>query len=154
MCGADWDSLEAGDRHSAHALDVLGANFFFKKKICSEKTPPPPNQQPHLVLPFSSWRFTFYLVAFIAGMAVIVDVSIEPSCRKDLNLFLNLLLSVIPWFLPSNGLVSLVCVCVCGSVAETLVLQPRRSVGRIPYSGKDSFRQELLPKKFAWIFKK
>lgn len=23
----------------------------------------------------SSWRFTFYLVAFIAGMAVIVDVS-------------------------------------------------------------------------------
>lgn len=24
---------------------------------------------------FSSWRFTFYLIAFIAGMAVIVDVS-------------------------------------------------------------------------------
>lgn len=23
----------------------------------------------------SSWRFTFYLIAFIAGMAVIVDVS-------------------------------------------------------------------------------
>ncbi|NXM86838.1 CERS2 synthase, partial [Oenanthe oenanthe] len=25
------------------------------------------------LLPFSSWRFTFYLIAFIAGMAVIVD---------------------------------------------------------------------------------
>lgn len=30
------------------------------------------------LLPFSSWRFTFYLIAFIAGMAVIVDVSIAP----------------------------------------------------------------------------
>lgn len=30
------------------------------------------------LLPFSSWRFTFYLIAFIAGMAVIVDVSIGP----------------------------------------------------------------------------
>lgn len=78
-------------------------------------------------------------------MAVIVDVSI------DLNPFLDLLLSVIPCFLPSNGLVSLLCV--CGSVAETLVLQPRKSVGRISYSGKDSFRREFLPKKFAWIFK-
>uniref|UniRef100_A0A8C3L6T7 Ceramide synthase 2 n=1 Tax=Chrysolophus pictus TaxID=9089 RepID=A0A8C3L6T7_CHRPC len=27
----------------------------------------------HGLLPFSSWRFTFYLLAFIAGMAVIVD---------------------------------------------------------------------------------
>lgn len=87
-------------------------------------------------------------------MAVIVDVSIEPSCRKDLNLFLNLLLSVIPWFLPSNGLVSLFCVCVCGSVAETLVLQPRRSVGRIPHSGKDSFRREFLPKKLRGFLKR
>lgn len=31
------------------------------------------------LLPFSSWRFTFYLIAFIAGMAVIVDVSIVPA---------------------------------------------------------------------------
>lgn len=31
------------------------------------------------LLPFSSWRFTFYLIAFIAGMAVIVDVSIAPT---------------------------------------------------------------------------
>ncbi|KAK4807644.1 hypothetical protein QYF61_015990 [Mycteria americana] len=28
----------------------------------------------------ASWRFTFYLIAFIAGMAVIVDVSIGPPC--------------------------------------------------------------------------
>lgn len=35
------------------------------------------------LLPFSSWRFTFYLIAFIAGMAVIVDVSIAaPSPRS------------------------------------------------------------------------
>ncbi|NWX17489.1 CERS2 synthase, partial [Aegotheles bennettii] len=31
------------------------------------------------LLPFSSWRFTFYLIAFIAGMAVIVDVT--PGAR-------------------------------------------------------------------------
>ncbi|NWU06308.1 CERS2 synthase, partial [Cephalopterus ornatus] len=34
---------------------------------------PSPCPSEDRLLPFSSWRFTFYLIAFIAGMAVIVD---------------------------------------------------------------------------------
>lgn len=68
--------------------------------------PPSPRcpSEDHL-LPFSSWRFTFYLIAFIAGMAVIVDVSTGLSCtwpRWPPSLHLTpLSLSLLPqkpWF--------------------------------------------------------
>lgn len=45
---------------------VLGGSW-------GEAVPFSPSSKP--LLPFPSWRFTFYLVAFVAGLAVIMDVS-------------------------------------------------------------------------------
>lgn len=83
------------------------------------------------LLPFSSWRFTFYLIAFIAGMAVIVDVSISPApCA--------------PPALPAP----LTALSPPPHPAETLVLRPAGGVEGIPHPGERGSRPGCRPAAF------